>query len=164
LEEPLVDDDGSHQQYERKANMLIRHSKRLNHWIPVWLFVAVVCSVVMPEASARTDEGKVEAIDIFYSAPDSGPVSKGAVIGGLAGGVLGHQIGSGRGKTAATVVGTVGGAVVGNEIDKKQKAAPRYRITVRLESGSSLVVEETSDVNLKVGDRVRIDDGRIHRM
>jgi outer membrane lipoprotein SlyB len=147
-------------------NMLTRFVRRFGLWMPVCLLAAAAGSGVMAEAAARTDEGKVEAIEIVYSAPDHNPVNKGTVIGGLAGGVIGHQIGSGRGKTAATIVGTVGGAVVGNEIEKKKEQAksPRYRITVRLDSGSSLIVEETRDLNLRVGDRVRIEDGHISRM
>jgi len=128
------------------------------------LLVAATVSVAMAEAAARADEGKVEAIDI-YIAPNNKPVNGGTLIGGLAGGVIGHQIGSGRGKTAATVAGAVGGAVVGNEIEKKQEqATSRYRITVRLDSGSSLIVEDTRDLNLRVGDRVRIENGHIIRI
>ena len=88
----------------------------------------------------------------------------GTVLGGLAGGVIGHQIGSGRGNTAATIAGAVGGAVVGTEIEKKHVQGSRYRITVRLDSGSTLVVEDTRDVNLRVGDRVRVENNRIHRV
>ena len=145
--------------------MLTRFTQRLGLWMPVCLLVAAIGTVVTVEAAGRTDEGKVEAIEITYSAPDNNPVNKGTVIGGIAGGVIGHQIGSGRGKTAATVAGTIGGAVVGNEIEKKhQQATPRYRITVRLDSGRSLIVEDTRDPNLRVGDRVRIDDGHIYRL
>ena len=145
--------------------MLARFIQRLGLWMSVCLLVAATGSVVMAEAAGRAEEGKVEAIEIIYSAPDNKPVNKGTVIGGIAGGVIGHQIGSGRGKTAATIAGTIGGAVVGNEIEKKQKqATPRYRITVRLDSGSSLIVEETRDLNLRVGDRVRIEDGHIYRI
>ena len=146
--------------------MLNRFIQRLGPWITACLLAAATSGVAMAEAVGRTDEGKVEAIDIIYSAPDHNPVNGGTVIGGLAGGVIGHQFGSGRGTTAATVAGTIGGAVVGNEIDKKQEQAksPRYRITVRLDSGSSLIVEDTRDLNLRVGDRVRIEDGHIHRI
>jgi outer membrane lipoprotein SlyB len=145
--------------------MLTQFIQRFGLWMPVCLLVAAIGSVVTAEAAGRADEGKVEAIEITYSAPENNPVNKGTVIGGIAGGVIGHQIGSGRGKTAATVAGTIGGAVVGNEIEKKQKpATPRYRITVRLDSGSSLIVEETRDLNLRVGDRVRIEDGHIYRI
>jgi outer membrane lipoprotein SlyB len=115
------------------------------------------------EAPVRTDEGQVEAIEI-YRAPDNKPVNGGTLIGGIAGGVIGHQIGSGRGNTAATIAGTIAGAVVGNEIEIKQGQATRYRTTVRLDSGSSLIVEDKRELNLRVGDRVRIEDGHIHRI
>ena len=144
--------------------MLTRFIHRLGLWTSVCLLVAATGSVVMAEAAARADEGKVEAIEIIYSAPDNKPLNKGTVIGGIAGGVIGHQIGSGRGKTAATIAGTVGGAVVGNEIEKRQSQATRYRITVRLDSGSSLIVEDMRDLSLRVGDRVRIEDGHIYRI
>jgi uncharacterized protein YcfJ len=147
-------------------NMLTRFIQRLGLWMPVCLLVAATVSVAMAEAAARDDEGKVEAIEIIYSSPDHKPVNKGTVIGGLAGGVIGHQIGSGHGKTAATVAGAIGGAVVGNEIEKKKEQAksPRYRITVRLDSGSTLIVEDTRDLNLRVGDRVRIENGHLTRI
>ena len=145
-------------------NMLTRFIQRLSLWMTACLLAAAVTgSVVMAEAPARADEGRVEAIEI-YRATDNKPVNAGTLIGGIAGGVIGHQIGSGRGNTAATIAGAIGGAVVGNEIEKKQEQATRYRITLRLDSGSSLIVEDTRDPNLRVGDRVRIDDGHIYRM
>jgi outer membrane lipoprotein SlyB len=129
----------------------------------VYVAAAATGSVVMAEGAVRAYEGKVEAIEI-YRAPDNKPVNAGTLIGGIAGGVIGHQIGSGRGNTAATIAGAVGGAVVGNEIEKRQAQATRYRITVRLGSGSSVIVEDTRDLNLRVGDRVRIEDGHIDRI
>jgi outer membrane lipoprotein SlyB len=110
----------------------------------------------------RVDYGTIAAIEI-YRASDDQPVNAGTVLGGIGGGVVGHQIGGGRGNTAATIAGAIGGAVVGNEIENKRVQASRYRITVRLDSGSSLVVEDTRDVNLRVGDRVRVEDNRIYR-
>jgi outer membrane lipoprotein SlyB len=142
--------------------MLTRVIQRLGLWMSVCLLVAATGSVAMA-APVRADEGQVEAIEI-YRAPDNKPVNGGTLIGGIAGGVIGHQIGSGRGNTAATIAGALGGAVVGNEIEKKQEQATRYRITVRLDSGSSLIVEDTRDLNLRVGDRVRIEDGHIYRI
>jgi len=129
----------------------------------VALPMAATGGVAMAEERLPGDEGKVEAIDIYRAADDK-PVNAGTVIGGVAGGVIGHQIGSGRDNTAATIVGAIGGAVVGNEIEKKHVQTTRYRITVRLDSGSSLLVEETRDLNLRVGDRVRVEDGRLHRI
>jgi len=144
--------------------MPTRFFQRSGFWMFACLLVAATGSVVMAEAPARADEGKVEAIEILYRAPDNKLVNGGTLIGGIAGGVIGHQIGSGRGNTAATIAGAIGGAVVGNEIEKEQGQATQYRITVRLDSGSSLIVEDTHDLNLRVGDRVRIEDGHIHRI
>ena len=143
--------------------MLTRLVQQLGLLMSVSLLAAATGAVAMAEAPVRADEGKVEAIEI-YRAPDNNPVNGGTVIGGIAGGVIGHQIGSGRGNTAATIAGAIGGAVIGNEIEKKQAQVVRYRITVRLDSGSSLIVEDTRDLNLRVGDRVRIDDGHIYRI
>jgi outer membrane lipoprotein SlyB len=143
--------------------MPARFIQRLGLWMSVYLFAAATGSVVMAEGPVRADEGKVEAIEI-YRASDNNPVNGGTLIGGVAGGVIGHQIGSGRGNTAATIAGAIGGAVVGNEIEKKQGQATRYRITVRLDSGSSLIVDDQRDLNLRVGDRVRAEDGHIHRI
>lgn len=114
-------------------------------------------------AQNEIDYGTVTAIEI-YRTSENQPINAGTVIGGIAGGVIGHQIGSGGGKTAATVIGTIGGAVVGNQIEKSRTQGSRYRITVKLDSGSSLVFEDTRDVNLRVGDRVRVEDNRIHRL
>ena len=119
-------------------------------------------SAVMAKEPVHVDYGTIEAIEI-YRTSDNQPINTGSVLGGLAGGVIGHQIGSGHGRTAATVIGAIGVAVVGNEIEKKQVQGSRYRITVRLDSGSSLVIEDTREVNLRVGDRVRVEDNRIYR-
>lgn len=143
--------------------MLTQSIQRLGLRISVCLLVAVTGSVVMAEAPVPSDEGQVEAIEIYRST-DNKPLNAGTLIGGVAGGVIGHQIGSGHGNTAATIVGAIGGAVVGNEIEKKHSQAARYRITVRLDSGSSLIVEDTRDLNLRVGDRVRIEDNHISRI
>jgi len=144
-------------------NMPNRFIRRLSLWISVYLLATATGGVVMAEAPVRVEEGKVEAIEI-YRTSDNKLVNGGTVIGGIAGGVIGHQIGSGRGNTAATIAGALGGALVGNEIEKKQEQAPRYRITVRVDSGSSLIVEDQRDLNLRVGDRVRVEDGHIHRI
>ncbi len=143
--------------------MSARFLQRLGLRTSVCLLAAATACVAMADSPVRADEGRVEAIEI-HRAPDHNPVNGGALIGGIAGGVIGHQIGSGRGNTAATIVGAIGGAAVGNEIEKRHEQTTRYRITVRLDSGSSLIVEDTRDLNLMVGDRVHIEDGHIYRI
>jgi len=113
-------------------------------------------------AVTRVEHGRVEAIQV-YRKSDNQPVNVGTVLGGLAGGIVGHQIGGGHGNTAATVLGAVAGAVVGDEVEKRQVEGERYRVTVRLDSGATLSVEDTRDVELRVGDRVRVENNRISR-
>jgi outer membrane lipoprotein SlyB len=88
----------------------------------------------------------------------------GAVLGGVIGGVLGHQVGSGRGNTAATIGGAVAGAAVGNEVERRrEERAIAYRVDVRLDNGSVRSSTMDSIGDLRVGDKVRIDDGRVSR-
>ena len=85
----------------------------------------------------------------------------GAAGGAVVGGVLGHQVGGGSGKQIATVVGAVGGAVAGNEVEKRVKATKSYDINVRLDDGSTRVINEVNPPSWRSGDRVRIVDGAI---
>ena len=85
----------------------------------------------------------------------------GAVGGAVVGGVLGHQVGGGRGQDIATVVGAVGGAVAGNEVEKRAKSGKSYEITVRLEDGSSRVIQEANATTWRAGDRVKVINGVI---
>ncbi|HVO90058.1 MAG TPA: glycine zipper 2TM domain-containing protein [Casimicrobiaceae bacterium] len=115
-----------------------------------------------PVYAEPVEYGVVESIDL-YRYGQSAPTGLGAIIGGVAGGVLGHQIGSGRGNTAATIAGAVGGAVVGNEVERSN-ARDRYAITVRLDNGALVRVSSVGEGQLRVGDRVRVVDGRVYRV
>lgn len=92
-------------------------------------------------------------------------IGVGAIAGAVVGGVLGNQVGGGTGKTVATVAGAAGGAYVGNEIEKsrQQKTADAYKVTVRMDSGSYQTVTQGDNAGLRVGDRVRIDNGYVQR-
>jgi outer membrane lipoprotein SlyB len=91
-------------------------------------------------------------------------IGAGTVIGGVVGGVLGHQVGGGTGKDVATVAGVVGGAVVGHEIEKRnQQQQNVYHIRVRLDNGGSQIMTQKSINDLRVGDRVRIENGSLYR-
>jgi outer membrane lipoprotein SlyB len=103
--------------------------------------------------------GTVEAVEVVRERGNSSGL--GAVIGGVAGGLLGHQIGSGSGNTAATIGGAVGGAVVGNEIEKRRNVDETYRLRVRMDDGSVQTFTQDNMLNFRVGDRVRMDNGRI---
>jgi outer membrane lipoprotein SlyB len=135
----------------------------LRVWVSALLLMPSLALAASDDTPVRTDEGKIEAIEI-YRAADTKPINPGTVIGGIAGGVIGHQIGGGRGNTAATIAGTIGGAVVGNEIEKKHAQTTRYRITVRLDSGGTMIIDDTRELNLRVGDRVRVDGNSVRRI
>ena len=114
-----------------------------------------------PAPASYSDEGRVVAID---SVRGEGHTSgAGAVVGGIVGGVLGHQVGSGRGNTAATVVGAGAGALAGNEVEKRRNDDGAYRITVQLRDGREATYTQDSLNGLRVGDRVRVDGGRLYR-
>jgi outer membrane lipoprotein SlyB len=128
---------------------------------PYTVYEAPAPIVRGPVVTQRVEYGVVERIDLFRDGA-SAPVGLGSIIGGIAGGVLGHQIGSGRGNTAATIAGAVGGAVVGNQIERSH-ARDRYRVWVRMDSGESVAVDNVGEGELRVGDRVRIVNGRVFR-
>ena len=90
----------------------------------------------------------------------------GTIAGAVVGGIVGNQVGSGRGNTAATVVGAAGGAYVGHEIDKRQQHAKTddlYKLSIRMNSGSYQTLTQTTVADLRVGDRVQIDNGIARR-
>jgi len=116
-------------------------------------------------ASVRPNDGYygvVEAIDVA-PAENRNNALAGTIIGGVIGGVLGHQVGSGRGNDVATVAGAVGGAVVGHEIGRSGGRADAYAVRVRFDDRSYQTVSQDSLDGLRVGDRVRLEDGRVRR-
>ena len=106
--------------------------------------------------------GVVERIEVIRRG-DGNNVA-GTVIGGIVGGLIGHQIGGGRGQTAATIAGAAGGAVAGNQIEKRSRGADEtFRVTVRLDTGAYQTVTQADIADLRSGDRVRLEGGRVFR-
>jgi outer membrane lipoprotein SlyB len=117
---------------------------------------------------AGTEYGRIvniEYLPVGATVP-AGTNILGAVVGGLAGAALGSQIGAGAGRTAATVLGGVAGAAVGNTIARNSQGVTTqagYRITMQTDSGLIRTYEVPATGDLRVGDRVRIDNGVIYR-
>ena len=88
----------------------------------------------------------------------------GAIIGGVLGGVLGHQVGGGRGKDVATVAGAAGGAYAGHQVEKNAKSKTQYQVIVKLESGSSRTFTYNAATSYKVGDRIKVVEGKLTRL
>lgn len=91
----------------------------------------------------------------------------GAIIGGVAGAVLGHQIGGGKGRDAATVLGGVAGAAAGSQVGKSGAATagtnPVYRVTIQTDQGAMRTYDVPATGELRIGDRVRVENGVIYR-
>lgn len=102
--------------------------------------------------------GVVESIELVDR--DRAGVSVGMLAGAVVGGLLGSQVGSGRGQTAATIAGAAGGAYAGKQIEEQRRGADQvFRIRVRLNDGSVVTVAQEASLNLRPGDRVRVQGG-----
>lgn len=148
------------------------------HFIIIATFLAVAALTsgcantgARPVSSSSTYSGVaygvIDAIETTHESSGGiggSGIGAGAVIGGVVGGMLGHQIGEGTGKDVATVAGVVGGAVVGHQIEKSRKQQQdSYLLRVRLNNGGYQTVTMQSIGDLRVGDRVRIENDRVSR-
>ena len=117
---------------------------------------------------AYVEYGRVSNVEVVrLQQPSTGP-GIGAVIGGVAGAVVGNQVGTGGARTAATVIGAVGGAVAGNAIERSRtantSAGESYRVSVQMDNGTMRSYDTTSYGELRIGDRVRIENGQLFRV
>jgi outer membrane lipoprotein SlyB len=117
-----------------------------------------------PPANA-VEYGRVTNIEAVQTSQKAQGSGLGAILGGVAGAVVGRQIGGGTGRDIATIAGAVGGALAGNEIEKSgnAKVVQIYRATVRLDSGSARAYDLPAVDDLRIGDRVRIQNGQLSR-
>lgn len=110
--------------------------------------------------------GRVSNVEVLRTQEQGKATGVGAVLGGVTGAVVGSQIGSGSGRKAATVVGAVGGAVAGHAIEKGRSttAHETYRVSVQLDNGTSRAYDVPSYGELRIGDRVKIENGQLYRI
>ena len=87
----------------------------------------------------------------------------GAIGGGVVGGLLGSQVGSGSGKTAAQVAGAVGGAYAGRNIQRAARRTQHYEVVVRYTNGGNQTLTYENDPGLRVGERVKVNNGVLER-
>jgi outer membrane lipoprotein SlyB len=114
------------------------------------------------QASYGTQYGVVQNIETVRA--QSQTSGGGAVVGGLIGGLVGHQVDHGARKDLATGVGVVAGAIIGNEVEKNNRGAhDLYRVTVQTERGGMRSFDYASLNDLRIGDRVRIENNQLYR-
>lgn len=146
------------------------------------LIISLFCVVSLVACSSNSPRDRDHHVRSVYSAPknadrygrvtdieiltlESKTSGGGAVLGAVLGGVLGHQLGKGTGRDVATGAGAIGGAMAGNRIEKRNgHDSDIYRITVKFENGSRQEFDYEDINDLRVGDRVRVEDGQLERL
>ena len=115
--------------------------------------------------SNYTQYGVVQSIDLVRNDGIGGTgIGVGAIAGAVVGGIVGNQVGAGQGKTAATVLGAAGGAYAGNQLQKRnEQQTDGYKFTIRMRDGSYQTLTQTTNADIRVGDRVQIDNGVARR-
>lgn len=115
-----------------------------------------------PRAAASApcaDCGVIESIRVVQVAGNTSGL--GAAAGGVTGAIVGSQIGRGDGRTIATIAGAAGGAYAGNAIEKNMNKRTAYRVTLRMDDGSQRSLTQSEAPAYPVGERVRIENGRV---
>ena len=123
---------------------------------------------------ANLEYGRITNIEFVQAESANTPGApnvRNAVIGGVIGAVVGSMIGKnvndGHNRSGATVLGGAAGAAAGSQVGKTQSPAPAnaaYRVTVRTDGGAQRTYEVgPSTGDLRVGDRVRVENGVIYR-
>ncbi len=120
---------------------------------------AVVAQAPAPAPAVCNTCGRVEAVNVQNVAGEGSGL--GAVAGGVAGALLGNQVGRGTGRKVATVAGAAGGAFAGHQVEKYAKSGKRYDVIVRMDDGSSRTFPYDSEPGFRVGERIRVVDGKL---
>jgi outer membrane lipoprotein SlyB len=118
-----------------------------------------------PDRGYQTQSAYVGTVDRIEVVAKKDPNNiAGTVIGGIIGGLIGHQIGGGTGNTVATIAGAAGGAYAGNQVQSRKRADHEtFRVTVRMDNGGYQTVTQENIMDLRTGDRVRVDGNNISR-
>ena len=77
--------------------------------------------------------------------------------------MIGNQAVHNGARPARTIGGAVVGGMIGNEIEKRVNPGQpaQYRYRVRMDDGSYQTFSQEADANVRAGDRVRIENGRV---
>jgi outer membrane lipoprotein SlyB len=116
-------------------------------------------------APASLEYGRVTNIESFQGGTArTGANVPGAFVGAVAGALLGNQVGSGGGREAATILGGVAGAAVGSQVGRTTTSTGAvHRISIQTDQGAMRSYDVPATGELRIGDRVRVENGVIYR-
>ncbi|HZY20692.1 MAG TPA: glycine zipper 2TM domain-containing protein [Ramlibacter sp.] len=126
------------------------------------------------ETGRVTDIQTVQMGATSATNPNVGRAIAGGIIGAVVGNVVGKNVNNGHNRSAATAIGGAAGAAVGSgavgglgrndsSTASSGAAAPAYRVTVQTDQGAWRTYEVGALGDLRVGDRVRVENGVIYR-
>lgn len=101
--------------------------------------------------------GVIESVHVVETKGEASGL--GAVGGGVAGAVVGSQFGGGKGRTALGLLGAAGGAYAGHEIEKNIRKTTSWRVTVRMDDGTTRSLTQATQPAFGVGEKVKIING-----
>ena len=115
-----------------------------------------------------TDIQTVEMGATSATNPSVGRAIAGGIIGAVVGNIAGKHINSGDNRSATTALGGVAGAAIGSRMGQggtqsSGAASPAYRVTVQTDQGQMRTYEVAALGDLRVGDRVRVENNVIYR-
>lgn len=119
-------------------------------------------------APASLEYGRVASIEVFQPGATGGVNVPGAILGAVAGAVVGNVAGRAVGgsstRDAAAVLGGVAGAAVGSQAGRAgAPGAPVYRVGIQTDQGVFRTYDVPAVGELRIGDRVRVENGVIYR-
>lgn len=120
-------------------------------------------------APASLEFGRVANIEYFPGGRVTSGVNVqgailGAVAGAVAGNLAGRAIGGDSTRDTATVLGGAAGAAIGSQTGRSASATdPVYRVSIHTDQGVMRIYDVPGTGDLRIGDRVRVENGVIYR-
>lgn len=122
-------------------------------------YVAAPPVAAAPPSQPCSNCGVIEGIrEVVQNEQGSG---LGALAGGVIGGALGSNLGKGNGRTLASIAAAIGGGMIGNQIEKSQHRTVSYQVSLRMENGTTRLIDMSSVPSWRIGDAVRLVNGAI---
>lgn len=132
-------------------------------------YTAVPAATTIVTAPASLEFGRVSNIEYFPGGRVTSGVNVqgailGAVAGAVAGNLAGRAIGGSTTRDTATVLGGAAGAAIGSQAGRSVAPTdPVYRVSIQTDQGLMRIYDVPGTGDLRIGDRVRVENGVIYR-